>query len=298
VILVTGATGRIGSALVPDLLARGAPVRALVLARGDDDEGGDPEDGVLDEQVDVVEGDLDRPETLGPAFDGVDSVLMLVPGSPLLVAREANVMEAAGRAGVAHVVQISGLGAGPDSPFSLTRWHGESELRLARSGLGYTILRPNFFMQNLLFLFPTLFREGTIYGAMGTGMVSMVDYRDVAAVAAAVLSEPGRHLSLTYLVTGPEALSFQDVASRISTSTGCPVRYIDLPPDQARLQLLRQGTKEPFADALLELFRSFSEGQASQVTDVVATVAGRTPRTLDDFIHQFGDDLLARRPDR
>jgi uncharacterized protein YbjT (DUF2867 family) len=264
---------------VPDLVASGERVRALVLDRAE----ATAALGLAGAQVELFEGDLDRPSTIEDAMEGVTKVFLLVPGSPRLVEQEATVIAAARRAGVDHLVNVSGLGATVDSPFTITRWHAESEERLRSSGLAYTILQPNFFMANLLFLFPTLLTEGVIAGPMGEGRVSVLDHRDLAAVAATVLTEPG-HGGMTYVVTGPEALSFGQMADAITTGSGRPVRYVELSPVESRRVMVASGTREPFADALLGLFRFFAEGHASVVTDVVAKMTGRPPRRLEDFV--------------
>lgn len=250
----------------------------------------DAEAGALPAGVEAVAGDFERPETLAPAMHGVTSVFLVAPGSPRLVAQEANVISAAAQAGVGRVVKVSAIGAADDSAFSITRWHAESERLLKSSGMAWTILQPNFFMQNVLVMFPTILSEATIYAPAGDGRISMVDAGDVGAVAAAVLTGGG-HEETTYVVTGPEPLSLAEVATRVSPAAGREVGYVDLPPEQARRAMMAHGTREPFADALLGLFQFVKDGHAAVVTDAVATIARRPPRTLDQYLVEFGHEF-------
>jgi uncharacterized protein YbjT (DUF2867 family) len=283
-ILVTGATGRTGRNVVRELTGREVALRAFV---DDLDEARQ----VLPEGTDAVEGDYERPATVAAAMTGVDQVFLVAPGSPRLVAQEANVIDAAVAHGVRRIVKVSGLGAATDSAFSITRWHAESEHRLRGCGLNFTILRPNFFMQNFLFMFaPRIVREGAIYAPVGDGGISMVDCRDVAAVAAAVLTAPG-HDGATYAVTGPQALTMTEAGRVVSTVTGRPIHHVDLSPEQALRDMVEHGVREPFAEALLGLFAFFREGRGAVVTDVVAEVAGTPPRTFERFVGEHAAEL-------
>jgi uncharacterized protein YbjT (DUF2867 family) len=276
VILVTGANGRTGGAVVTELASRGAAVRALVY---------EP-DGPLDPVpagVEVVEGDYDRPDSLDAALGGVERMFLVTTGSPSLVRHETNAILAARRSGVRHVVKLSALGAGV-APFAITQWHAETERKLRGSGIEWTFLRPNFFMQNFLVMFDDrIAAEGSFSASAGEGKISMVDYRDIALVAAAALTSDG-HARRIHVVTGPEALSFAEAAARMSTVLGRQIRYVDLPSDQLRRDLVAHGVRPPFAETLLGLFAFFRAGHGALVTDTVATVGGRQPRTFDQFL--------------
>lgn len=274
-ILVTGSTGNTGSEVVGELARRGAPVRALVRDAGKAAE-------LFGADVQIAQGDYERPDTLEAAMDGVEAVYLVAPASPDMVALEANVIEAAKRMGVRRVVKHSALGAAPDSPIPVARWHGESERRLAESGLAYALLQPNFFMQNFLDFAPTIASEGAIYAPMKDGRISMIDCRDIAAVAATVFTEEG-HEGETYVLTGPEALSFGQAAKKLSRVIGKEVRYVDISPEQAKQAMVEEGMPEWFADDLVSAYQIFSEGHGAMINDVVARVAGREPRTFEEF---------------
>jgi uncharacterized protein YbjT (DUF2867 family) len=132
------------------------------------------------------------------------------------------------RAGVAHVVKQTVLGADPEATMAFGRWHGQIEQYLDQSGLAYTLVRPHSFMQNFLLSAQPVAEQGVLYGMTGAGRTSYSDTRDIAAVAAQVLTSPG-HEGQRYTVTGPEALSAAEVAERLSAAIGRPVRYVDLP---------------------------------------------------------------------
>jgi uncharacterized protein YbjT (DUF2867 family) len=272
-ILVTGATGTTGRYVVQELLAAGARVRALVRKA----DGASFPDG-----IETATGDLADPGSLASALDGVERLYLLAPFEPRLVELERNVLDAARRAGVGHVVKHSGLGASPDAPFVIGRWHGEAQRHLERSGLPFTHLQPHSFMQNLLGSAKTIAAEGTLYAPMGDARVSLVDVRDIAAVAARVLLEPG-HTGRTYVITGPEALTYRELAAKLSAATGRPVRYVDVTPAQAKQSMMAGGMPEWAADAVNELSAWYRSGHGALVTQVVAEIGGRTPHTFDTF---------------
>ncbi|HEX8707107.1 MAG TPA: SDR family oxidoreductase [Pyrinomonadaceae bacterium] len=278
-ILVTGATGQIGSLLVERLAGAGVPARALVRSR---------EKAARIEQLGLEPfvGDFDAPETLRPALDGVEKVFLLSAPDQRQVELQGNLIEAARGAGVRHIVKLSAIGTGPDSPFSLGRWHYQTEQEIERSGMRYTHLRPNGFMQNALMFAPTIRGQGAFYGSLGETKVSYVDARDVAAVALATLTEDG-HEGKAYEVTGPESLSYREIAGALSSVLGKEVRYVDVPMEAARQGMMGAGMPEWLADALVELFEFYRMGGAAHVTETVREVAGSEPISVSRFAADY-----------
>jgi len=232
VILVTGATGLVGGAVVRQLAAQGVPLRALVRS---------PEKAaaLAGPTVETVVGDFARPETLGPALRGVTRALLISHHDVRQVELQGNFVEAARRAGPVHVVKLSGLATAPGSPPQSGRWHAETEAQIRDAGLPWTFLHPPYFMQNLLRAAPAVAAHGVLTGAMQEGRIAMVDARDVAAVAA--LTAPG-HEGQTYVVTGPEALSHAMVAAILSEAVGRRIVYRDIALDALREQIVSGGT--------------------------------------------------------
>lgn len=270
-ILVIGATGTVGSEVVRQLVATGERPRALVR---------DPATARqrLGDQVEHVVGDLDRPETIAAALAGVDRVFLLTTQSSRQPEWERAVIGAAARAGVGQLVKLSVFRANEQSPLQVARQHGQAERVLAQSGLAATILRPVFFMQNLL----AMVHDGAIATAAGDGRVAMVDARDIAAVAVATLTGGG-HAGKTYTLTGPEALSFYQVASVLSRQTGRPLRHVRVPPDKVRVALQGRGVAAWYADDMAKLHSMLAVGYEEVVTDDIHRVTGRPPRTLAQF---------------
>jgi uncharacterized protein YbjT (DUF2867 family) len=270
-ILVIGATGTVGSEVVRQLVATGERPRALVR---------DPATARqrLGDQVEHVVGDLDRPETIAAALAGVDRVFLLTTQSSRQPEWERAVIGAAARTGVGQLVKLSVFRANEQSPLQVARQHGQAERVLAQSGLAATILRPVFFMQNLL----AMVHDGAIATAAGDGRVAMVDARDIAAVAVATLTGGG-HAGKTYILTGPQALSFYQVASVLSRQTGRPLRHVRVPPDKVRVALQGRGVAAWYADDMAKLHSMLAVGYEEVVTDDIHRVTGRPPRTLAQF---------------
>jgi uncharacterized protein YbjT (DUF2867 family) len=275
VILVTGATGRVGGEVARRLLARGERPRAF--AR-------DPTRArkVLGDQVEVVVGDLDRPETVDAALAGVDRVFLGTAQSTRQPEWEGRLVDAAARAGVRHVVKLSVFRADERSPLRIARQHREAEHALERSGLGFTAVRPVFFMQNLA----AMVRDGAIHTAAADGRVAMIDSRDVAAVAAAALERApeGR----THTLTGPEALTFDDVARILTRETGMPVRHVPVLTGHVRSALQDRGVPPWFADDMATLQGMLAAGYEDLVTDEVRAVTGGPPRGLAQMLREVG----------
>jgi uncharacterized protein YbjT (DUF2867 family) len=274
-ILVTGATGHIGSELVRLLADQGAPARALVHSP-------DKAAPIQRLGLETALGDYEQPDTLDVAMKGCDQLFLLSPPTPRQPQQEQHVIDAARRAGVEHVVKQSVPWAGPDAPLVFCRWHGQVEQHLAQSGLAYTLLRPSSFMQNFLMSAQQVADQGVLYGMFGEGRVAFVDARDIAAVAAELLTNPG-HQGASYTLTGPEALSAAEVAERLSAATGRQVRSVDLGPDGYRQALAGAGMPGWLVDGVVESNTMLAAGHAATVTNEVARLTGRPPRAFAQF---------------
>jgi uncharacterized protein YbjT (DUF2867 family) len=277
-ILVTGATGATGSELVRLLTLKGAKIR--VLAR-------DPDRAKsrFGTEIEVAPGDLERPESLDSAMRGVDRVFLLSAPGPDAGVLQGNAIEAARRADVRHVVKMSAVESVLHSPCRLLRLHAEIEQKLAASGIPFTNLRPQSFMQNTLAFAPSIASQGVFYAPAG-GAIPLVDVRDIAAVAAEVLTTPG-HEGATYTLTGPEALTNSQVAARIGIAIGKPVKYVEVPSAAAREAMLGMGISEWLADGLVELYALGATGRISFITDVVEAVGKKKAIAFDQFARDY-----------
>lgn len=281
-ILVTGATGRPGSAVIREFVRQGRPVRALVRT---------PAKAVALGSlatVEVVEGDMIRPETLGPALQGVDRVLMISGAGPQMLETQCTFIDAAKRAGVGHVVKFSGedstIGFDPEK-FRSTRSHEQIERYLKVSGLAWTTLRPSQFMQVYFEEVPTIVADGTLCLPLGGARLAPVDIDDIAKVAFAVLCTDG-HQGKAYRMTGPESLSMAEVAERISLAVGKTVRYVDVPPEEKRRAWLAAGYPLERADAFLQLFAERRMLGESKVYLGTHEAFGIQPTTFAEFARQ------------
>jgi uncharacterized protein YbjT (DUF2867 family) len=279
-ILVIGGRSKIGAALIPDLLDRRQQVRVLTRA-------GEPAAG-LPAGAEAVTGDLADEGTLVAAMTGADRVFLLSSPHPDAVRWHRNAIDAARRTDVQLLVRSSILGADRESAAEFISAHTDCDRYLEKSGLPYAIVRPNLFLQNIPeSAIPSIDGSGTLYADAGQARISMVDTRDVGAVAAVVLTEPG-HAGAGYDVTGPEALSYDDVAAKLSEALGRHISYADAPDDAVRQALLGAGLTPWFAGALVGLYqdyrRSGTDGYAAQVTSTVAELTGRPARSLDDLL--------------
>ena len=280
-ILVTGATGNVGSILIPNLTNLGADVRALVRDES-------KAQGLKEAGVEVVVGDLDQPHTLDAAFRGVDQVFLITPPNPNQVIQAKNGIQAAQRSGSPTIVRLS-AGAVKDMPGAsprVSRQHAEIDAELKASGLPYTILRPHNFMQNTLIAAQTVASEGVVHMPFKDGKVGMIDVRDIAEVAAKILTEDG-HQGQTYTLTGPASISFHDVAAGLSKALGKQVNYVDVPLEAAREGMVGMGLSEWFADALGEYMTAFVEGYGDFTTNDVQQVTGHPARSFETFARDF-----------
>ena len=239
-ILVTGGTGGIGSELLRLLSQAGVPARALVR---------NPQKAQKLPGITWIAGDLSRPETLTTAFQGVKTLFLNTSYYEGMVALQHNAIAAARAAGVTHVVKVSAFAASDHSQAPIGRWHYQVEKELQESGMGWTILRPHHFMQNLLAQAEYIIKDGAVYSASGDGKIPYIDFRDIAAVAFVTLTQPG-HLGKKYVLTGSEAMSYRQAAEIIGAAIGKPLRFVDESPEEARHAACEKACRLPSSRAL------------------------------------------------
>ena len=278
-IVVTGATGTVGTDLVKALTSRGEQVRLMVRDPG-------KAAATLGHGVEIVQGDFGNPQTFDAALKDADKVFLLSPPSPQMGEQHGKFVQSAKQAGVQHIVRLSILPADPNSPVAMGRWHGEADQHVIDSGLSYTLLRPAYFMQNQLMSAGTIASQGAIYGMLGDGKVGHIDTRDVAEVAATVLTGEG-HDGNIYPLTGPESLSMTEVAGRLSAALGKEVKYVNVAPDQVKAAIIGMGAPAFMADGLLELYMMISQGMADMVVGTFKAITGHNPRGFGEFAHDF-----------
>jgi len=285
VIGITGATGTIGSELVDRLVDVDVQVRAYSRRPERIDECGG---------VEPVAVDLAEPDGLEEAFRNVERLFLLTGNEADMVRLQNNAIRAAMSAGVDRVVKLSALGATDHSLSVIGLWHYNVERELRESGLGWTILRPHHFMQNLLD--PTVFdpEAGRVYSASGDGKIPFIDTRDVAAAAAEVLTGDG-HEGSTYALTGPEAMSYRDATRILSEVLGRELEYVSESEDEAWTRLRDAGLPTWRVAALLAL-ASYQRagGPTERTTDAVERLTGRPATTFREFAEDHESELAAR----
>ena len=284
-ILITGATGNIGRELTSLLARRGIPFRAMV-------RNPDQEKALTSlPGVDVVAGDFNNPATIASALDGIERAFLLTPSSEQAEGQQLRFVEQARKAGVRHLVKLSQLSADVHSPVRFLRYHAVVEQAIRDSGLDFTFLRPNLFMQGLLSFRQTIARSGQFYAPIGEAAVSVVDVRDIASVAAAALTEAD-YAGQTYTLTGPDALTHTAMANMLSTALDRPVTFVNSTPEQMRATLEQIGFPVWQADGLLEDYAHYSRNEAAAVTTGVQDATGQAARSFADFARDYASAFL------
>lgn len=283
-ILITGASGTVGRAVLEEVRRSGKAYRAMyhseAVAR------------TSPARTSAVVADFADKQSLRRALAGVDTVFLACSPIPQLVELEANVIDACIEQGIRHVVLNSALGAG-EYQKSFPSWHRKVEDKLTATCLGYTILRPNSFMQNILVASaPTIRAQGAFYAAMGNAKMSLIDVQDVGAATARTLVAPETHSGKTYELNGPEAFTQAQIAEKISRVTGRPVRFVDIPEEAQRKAMLELGMPEWQVTALLDLQQYYTRlGKGGDVTNVLPQLLGRAPIILDQFLEANKDSF-------
>jgi uncharacterized protein YbjT (DUF2867 family) len=274
-ILITGASGSVGKTVLQEAIRKEAKVRAMYRSK---EEAAKAPSGCV-----PVLADYADKQSLRKALDGVTSAYVVCSPIPQLVELESSMLDACKESGVKHVVLNSALGAG-DYARSFPSWHRKVEDKLKTTGLSYTILRPNGFLQNIVtYNAPSIRAQGGFYAAMGDAKVSYLDVGDIAVVAVKVL-HGGAHAGKTYELNGPEAISNGELAKRISKVAGRAVNYVDIPESAQREAMLGLGMPEWQVTALLELQQYYKQGGGAKTDSLLQTLIERAPVTLDQYL--------------
>ena len=277
-ILVTGATGTNGREILKALAAARVPAKAMVRSA---DDASDLPPGMV-----PIEGDFDDEASLARALAGIERAFLLTPSTEHAEEQQKRYVAAAVNAGVRHIVKLSQFAAASDSPVRFLRYHAAVEEVIKASGLDWTFLRPNLFVQGLL-QFAGMIRDKQMFTApIGDARVSVVDVRDNAAVAAAALTQEG-HAGRTYTLTGPEALSHAEMAERLSAATGCAIRFVDASDDDLRHAMAGVGMPEWQIEGLIEDCAHYARGEASVIEQGVRQATGRPARDFGGFARDY-----------
>ena len=277
-ICVTGASGTLGSEVTRQLASEQAPFRAAYFSSKG-------ADAARASGLETVMIDYNRPETLRAAFQRCDALFLLGPSVLNQTELELNAVEAAKAAGVRRIVKQSVMGAAEEA-YSLANVHRPVEQAIESSGLAWTFLRPNSFMQNTVtFMGGTIRAESAFYSASGRAAISHVDVHDIAAVAVKALTTPD-HEGQAYSLNGPEALTYDAMADALSKVLGRPISHVNLPSADLKSAMLAEGMPDALADRMLDLERYFRENHAGELTDDIKQVTGRDPRQFAAYARE------------
>jgi uncharacterized protein YbjT (DUF2867 family) len=281
-ILVTGASGTVGRPVLEEVVKTGKPVKAMY--RSAEDARSAPA-GVATAIADFADK-----ASLTKALQGMNAIYLVCSPIPQLVELESSVIDACKPAGVGYVVLNSALGAG-DYAKSFPSWHRKVEDKLRASGLGYTILRPNTFMQNIVtYNAPSIRAQGAFYSAMGDAKISFIDVRDIAVAAAKILTEPAAHPGKIYELNGPQAFNYTEVAALISKAAGRPVQFVNIPEEAQRRAMLDLGMPDWQVNALLDLQRYYTvEKKGAEITPVLEQILGRPAIRMEQYVNENKD---------
>ena len=285
-ILVTGASGNIGSEVVNQLLgvAPAVSIKAAVHSRQNVKK---VRDG---DRVKVIPIDYNEPDTLREALKDVDKLFLLTPDVPNAPDLASNAVSEAKKTGIRHIVKQSVMGADLEADVGTMRLHRQVEEIIEQSGIPFTFLRPNEFMQNFInFHSPSIKGNNAFYIPLEDAKVSLVDVRDIAAIAVKSLIDEDKHKNKTYLITGPEALSYHQVAEVLSNATGRKISYVNISEEEAKAAMKEIGMSDWLINTVSELSDYFRKGKASEISSAVKEVTGRKPISFSQFARDYAE---------
>ncbi len=284
-ILITGATGTVGSEVVKQLSSNMTDINIKAAVHSIENA-----KKVQYDKVEVVQIDYNKPETLKEAFKDADKLFLLTHPSPKSAEHESNLVTEAKKAGIRHIVKQSIMGADLQADVEAMRLHRQAEKIIEESGIPYTFLRPNEFMQGFInFQGPTIKSNNAFYLPAQDAKVSIVDVRDIAAVAVKALTDDNKHNNKTYLITGPETLSYYQAAEILSNAIGKKISYVNVSDEEARAAMKETGMNDWLINTILELYNYFRKGYASEVSSAVEEVTGKKQITFAQFAKDYAE---------
>ena len=286
-ILVTGATGTVGSEVVKQLASSGQRIKAAVRTQNKADKFKE------NKAIDIVSIDYNKPETITDALRHVDRVFLLSPPSPHMAEVSSILVSEAKKNEIQHIVKLSVFGADSEPGTVIGRIHRQEEKVIEESGVRYSFLRSGAFMQNFVNFFGQTIREqNAFYLPVGEGKVSFVDVRDIASAAVSLLVRNQTHYeNKAYDITGQEALSYGQAAEILSKELGRKISYIDIPEESARKGMKENGMSDWLVDGLLEIYTIIRTGHAAQTTTSIEEITGRKPILFSQFVKDYAKAL-------
>ncbi|GAA3941384.1 SDR family oxidoreductase [Chitinophaga oryziterrae] len=233
----------------------------------------------------AIQGDFNDPVSISKALQGIEKAFLLTNSSEQAENQQITFVELAKKAGVKHIVKLSQWAADKYSPVRFLRYHAAVEDKIRESGLTYTFLRPNLFMQGLLG-FKEPIKQGKFFAAVGNARISAVDIRDIADVAAVALTQPG-HENKIYNLTGPEAITHYQMAEELSKALNKQIIFIDVPPAAMKDAVLQVGFPEWQADGLIEDYAHYAKEEAASIESGIIDATGKPPRSFADFARDY-----------
>jgi uncharacterized protein YbjT (DUF2867 family) len=278
-ILVTGATGTTASLVAAQLRRKGVAVRALVR----DAKKGEP---LAAQGVELALGDFETAASLDAALEGITSVFLVTPPHPDASAMVDRFLAAATKSPLRpRIVRLSAIKGSDQGPTDNTRTHGRADRAIQDSGLPYVILRPNYFMQNLFGSAESILAQGMMFQGTGDGRLGFIDVRDIADVATAALLDTQWDRGI-YELTGPESISYADVAKLLGEALGREVKYVPVTPEQVRESIVKRGWGEWAAGIMADYSAAYAKGWGDFTTTFVEKIAGHPARSYATFLRE------------
>jgi uncharacterized protein YbjT (DUF2867 family) len=282
-IYVSAGGGYLGPEIVKRLVKAGQSVRCLTATPAE-------AQAIASPNVEAIVADRTRPDSYARTLEGAAAAMLLTRNALDLVEKEARFCAAASAAGIARIVKLSAFGANVNAEPGAKRVHGQAEQEVMRAGLNWTFLRPQFFMQNMLWFIGEIKTKGSFSLPMKTGRVGMIDYRDLADVAAKCLTESG-HEGRAYNLSGPELISCADIAASLSRAIGFPVEFNDIAPEEFTRLLVAMGRPQWHAEEMTASYVGMSRGVSAVLTQDVKNVLGRNATSFEqvakDYAHLY-----------
>jgi NAD(P)H dehydrogenase (quinone) len=279
-VLVTGATGQIGSQLAIRLAKNYPDLEVLAFVRNPD-----KASDLRNAGIRIIEGSFENQDAVRSSVKNIDTLVLITQANPNASRQASAFITAAKDDGARKIVRISALKADPSGPTDNTRQHGVTDNEIKFSGLNYVILRPHYYMQNFFSSVPSIKNEGNIYMGVGYGRLGMIDVRDIVdCVERCVVSDDFNNHILT--PTGPESINFYKVADAFSEALGRKVNYIPVPPEAVRDALLKMGAGDWGAQVMTDYSIAYSNGFGDFTTNDVEKITGHKPGSIYDFANE------------